>query len=277
MIITNNHNLPEPVYNVIAKDFHQKADYSVTELLNPVKMNMLKKKHWNELTQDASDMIWLLLGKSIHYILEKGASKNSLTEEYMTVKLLDRTLSGSSDLYEANGTLSDYKITSVYSFTSGVKKEWEYQLNIYRWLFETMGFKVNKMQIIALLRDWSKNKKDKGDDYPESNVITRDIPFVEGIQDFVIERLVENIKAEEGDYPDCTYEQMWERPTIYAAKKDGRTKALKLFTEYEPAEKLALEKKGYVETRPGCRVRCENYCLVKNFCEQYKKYKEVKE
>jgi hypothetical protein len=78
---------------------------------------------------------------------------------------------------------------------------------------------------------------------------------------------------------------MWERPTLYALKKDGNVRAKSVHETPEAADQalaLATEKakkgeKFIVEIRPGDRVRCSNFCQVAEFCDQHKKYLSTKE
>ena len=69
-------------------------------------------------------------------------------------------VNGKPDLFEINqGHLMDYKYTSVWSLIySGEegKIEWERQLNCYAWLLRKSGYTVNKLDIVVILRDWSK-------------------------------------------------------------------------------------------------------------------------
>ena len=66
MKITNKHNLDESIYNTLSRVYPPVPNrYSVTDLVNPPLMRYLREKHWNELEQDASDMLWMLLGKAL--------------------------------------------------------------------------------------------------------------------------------------------------------------------------------------------------------------------
>jgi hypothetical protein len=99
---------------------------------------------------------------------------------------------------------------------------------------------------------------------------------------FVMERL--NLHATAyfesdsgGELPACTPEEMWEKPTSYAVKKEGGVRAKSVHETRELAEK-ALPPKGYfIEVREGERTRCEKYCQVSPFCKQYQTYKLEKE
>jgi len=66
---------------------------------------------------------------------------------------------------------------------------------------------------------------------------------------------------------------MWEKETTYAIKKEGGVRARSVHKTREEAE-AALTKGYFLEVRPGERTRCQTFCQVAPFCEQFKKYKE---
>ena len=45
-----------------------KRDYSVTQLLNPAKIIHLTNRHRNEIEDDVSERIWMLIGSAMHAI-----------------------------------------------------------------------------------------------------------------------------------------------------------------------------------------------------------------
>jgi hypothetical protein len=74
---------------------------------------------------------------------------------------------------------------------------------------------------------------------------------------------------------------MWEKPTVWAVKKEGNIKAKALYE----TEALAIEAIDYfsgkdpkskflVEVRLGERTRCANFCPVSDHCQQYRDYVE---
>ena len=71
-----------------------------------------------------------------------------------------------------------------------------------------------------------------------------------------------------------TSDDMWEKSTTWAVKKDGGVRAKAVCnTEEEAQNKLAELGKGHsIEVRPGERTRCANYCQVRDFCGQWKDY-----
>ena len=77
-----------------------------------------------------------------------------------------------------------------------------------------------------------------------------------------------------GVEPSVFEDDQWLRDKKFAVMKGTNKKATKLFDLSEDAHRfIANHKNGgemRVDFRPGTRVRCENYCDVKQFCEQYK-------
>ena len=60
------------------------------------------------------------------------------------------------------------------------KPEWEKQLNCYAYLVRKNKERaVSKLQIVAILRDWSRRKAMTEKDYPKSQVIMVDVPLWE--------------------------------------------------------------------------------------------------
>ena len=64
MKLTNNYNLPETIVNVLKRPTYSKgkANISATELLNSPRVVQLKRKHWDDIEEDAADMVWSLFG-----------------------------------------------------------------------------------------------------------------------------------------------------------------------------------------------------------------------
>jgi hypothetical protein len=274
MLITNNHNLPTVFINAVTKkSYPPKANrVSVSDLISPPQMIALKRKHYAELSMDASDMLWMLLGDAMHTILENASPENALSEEKLVVKRGDIEIVGKPDLLH-NHEISDYKITSVYSFLLGEKPEWTQQLNLYKWLYEKKGFKVAKLTIHALLRDWTMSKTFKDTNYPVIPFMTVNIPITETLEiEQFIDKTIADLQAETPR--PCTPEEQWSRPHVYALMKEGRKSAIKLYeTSQQAYDALGICSKKdncFVQERPGQKVRCESYCMVRSFCDQKK-------
>lgn len=273
MKLTNKHNLPGPLVNAVKgfekayKDGRGNTSISVTELISPPLIKKLKEEYNDRLEEDVSERIWSLFGSAVHSVLEHAGGAADLTEERLFLDVEGIRISGQADLYEESGTLSDYKITSVWSVIGDkIKPEWVTQLNILALLYENTGFPVTKLQIVAILRDWSKGKAMAGGNYPECNVKVIDIPrwTKEATLDYIIER----VKIHAAEPTECTPEEKWAKPPVYAVMKEGRKSAIKLYDTLEEAE--ADGRGDRVEVRPGENVRCKEYCPVKDFCPYYK-------
>lgn len=297
MKFTNKFNLPQTFVNVIHRPTYSKgkAQISATEIINSPRIVQLKKKYWDEIEQDASEMVWSLFGSAVHNILEHGKDDHHIVEERIHLEFDGWHISGAIDLQEveSNGTItvSDYKVTGAWAVMNE-KDDWHRQLNIYAWMVEKVKkVPVGKLQIIAIIRDWSARDAATKENYPQSPVATIDIPlwtFAER-EAFIAKRIYEHGAAlfemeTDGDLPDCTPEDMWEKKTSYALKKDGNVRAKSVHETHEEATAameaaLASAKKSEkfsVEVRQGERTRCKSYCQVAPFCSQYKNYmKEI--
>ena len=70
--------------------------------------------------------------------------------------------------------------------------------------------------------------------------------------------------AARSQMPECSPEERWARPDIYAVLKPGGKRAVRLFESENEALAFAEKSGGgfYVQKRPGSSVRCEMYCPV---------------
>jgi hypothetical protein len=294
MKFTNKFNLPQTFVNVIHRPTYSKgkAHISATEIINSPRIVQLKKKHWDDIEQDASEMVWSLFGSAVHNILEHGKDKNHIVEERLHLEYEGWHISGAIDLQEVNPetgtvTISDYKVTGAWAVMNE-KDDWHRQLNIYGWMVEKVKkVPVGKLQIIAIIRDWSARDAASKEGYPQSPVATIDIPLwtFEEREAFITKRIYDHGTAlfemeTDGEMPDCTPEEMWEKKTSYALKKDGNVRAKSVHETLEDAEKALAKseetakknEKFAIEVRQGERTRCRSYCQVSPFCTQYQNY-----
>lgn len=284
MKLTNKFNLPQTFVNVIHRPTYSKGEshISATELLNSPRIVQLKHQHWDNLEQDASEMVWQLFGSAVHSILEHGKDDNHVIEQRLFTEYEGWTISGQIDLQEVHPdgiSLSDYKVTGAWAVMNE-KADWHNQLNVYAWLVRRVkNVKVKSLHIIAIIRDWSARDAQTKEGYPPSPIATIDIPLWTDEQQEAYIKTRLNLHNEAyfathagGDMPECTPEDMWEKPTTYAVKKEGGVRAKSVHATREEAE-AALPPKGYfVEVREGERTRCKSYCQVAPFCSQYQTY-----
>jgi hypothetical protein len=286
--LTNKHNIPETFVNVLKRPTYSKgkAHLSATQLLNSPKIVALTKKFEDELEQDVADMVWSIFGTAIHGVLEHGKDDNHQVEERLHATLDGWRISGAIDLQildELGGVaIRDYKTTSAWAVMNE-KVEWEQQLNIYAWLVETVkkNTHVTDLGIVAIIRDWSRREAAKNPDYPQAPV--KEIPIklwpYQEREEYISHRLSLHSACEFAiesgeDLPDCTPDEMWERPTTYAIKKKGGVRAIKVYEIKEEAEAALDAKTQELEVRPGSRTRCENFCSVNMYCQQWRDYQE---
>lgn len=285
MKYTNTQKLPNALFQAIANDPYVKGgDFSASELPGPPQIRALRKRYNDEMEVDVADLVYPLLGNNTHYILERAGVENSLTEEQFVSDIDGVKVSGRPDLFDADKVLWDYKITSRYVLIDGVKPEWEAQTNICAWLLETHGFEVKDIKICCIFRDWSKIQAMKNPDYPKYQVAVLPVTlwFRHDTEEYVRERITLHREAEDLDdhqLPECTPEERWDKPTIYAVMKKGRKSSLRNLNSFNAAQKFAEEKglsmeNHWIQERPGESTRCEYYCNCSKFCQQYKRMKE---
>ena len=284
MRITNVHQLPAAIVEAVRNDPYPRErswDFSATELIAPPQLIALKRRHEDDLEEDAADRIWALFGQSVHAILER-AEPTALTEIRLYGRCGTWNLSGQVDRLVAldpqarRFRIEDYKTTSAWSVLEGPKPEWVAQLHILQWLAEQNGYPVGELAIIALLRDWSRGKALDGSPYPQAPVVTLRVPRADpaGLDAWISDRVQAHLAARaalaQGQDPaPCTAAERWERPPVFAVRVPGRKSAVKLHADPAAAWDQARElKNGYVEHRPGEPVRCTGYCPVAGWCPQ---------
>ena len=276
MNITNMHGAPESILQAVTADPYTKgeADFSVTELIKPPQINRLWAEHENKISMDVRDEFWKLLGRGVHNVLEQY-SDGGVSEERHFAKVGDVTVSGAIDLVD-NGMVTDYKVTSTYSVTKGLKPEWEQQLNMYSWLLRQNDISSSSLRIVALCRDWIRSRSDRSQRYPASPIVIIPVPkWPDEQQDQYIEERV-RVHMDESTIP-CTSEERWARGKYMVTGTDVKLKKPKLFDTLMEASVWTQGKENPVkgiayqitETTPTY-VRCEgNWCGVRDFCPQY--------
>lgn len=290
MRITNKLGLPAPLVRAVSLTRHEVQQepntIRVSELIQPPQLRALVKKHEAELSEDASDRIWSLLGTLLHDILEKNAKglDNHITEEELSIEVWGYKVVGHYDLSELvldGEVLTDWKLTSIYALKEKeeVKPEWEAQINVYAELLRRAGRTVSKGQIVAIGRDWSKSRAIREKDYPQKQVLIKPVTMwdADKIDFYLRDRVrLHHEAATLGQWPECTEEERWARPARWAIMKKGNKKATKLCDSERDAngwleQILGGKNSYYIERRAGESVRCAGYCPVSNVCSQWAK------
>lgn len=293
MKFNNKHNLPEAIIRAATVRnslYNANADRSVTSLINPPQIDILRKVHFKEMEKDISEEFFGLFGSALHKILEWGEG-DDITEERLYARINGWVISGQIDLQKNPEGVSiiDYKFCSAYSLTKndGAKPEWEAQLNCYAYLmWLNKNVRVTDISVCAIVRDWSRREAAVSLTYPQS-IITM-VPLrlwsLEEQEAYVRQRVAIHQSAqfnyEIGEaLPECSSEERWAAPDKWTVTFKGLKKGKNFPSEDEARGYGEADKKGRefeIVRRSGKSVRC-NFCQVSQWCEQFKRLEQEKD
>ena len=290
MKYTNKMNLPESIARAVQNDTYSKgsADISVTGMIGPARKRQLEADNYHDLETDVADRVWSLYGQIVHAILERADLEDDqvISERRLYIERHGWTLSGQFDrlILAGKTTLQDYKFTSVYA-AKEVKPEYEAQGNLYRLMLQEHGYPVDKIEVVCVLRDWSKvQARTKGpENYPQKAVVVLDVPVwsKEKTEAYITERLTIHGNAQT-NLPECTPEETWQSDTVWKVKKKGNKTAVRGHAHHKTEQeahdgaaalKRETGKEHMVEFHQGESKRCIDYCEAAPFCDQYQKTK----
>jgi len=290
MKFTNKLDLPQPIVDAVMADPYSKgaSDFSVTELIKPAYQCRLIRDHYDEITVDVSERFFSLLGQLTHLVLERTqhTAADYITEKRYFAKIDGCTISGQADVFFPKpGLLQDYKLTSVWKIVHQGYDDWIAQLNMLRRLMAHNGLKVERQQIVALLRDRDKKKAKLERSYPQQDMVVVDMPLwtEDSLTAYMSARVMFHREARDAkelaEVPPCTPEECWATETTWAIKKKGATRAINggVFPTQEAAEEKLKEvgaSSHVVEYRPGFRRRCADYCDGSEFCPHWARIKQ---
>ena len=297
MKYTNKHKMPAHIFRaIVAADTKYSkvyADFSVTGLLRPAHMAALERAHADEIEQDAADAVFRAWGTIAHAILADGHD-GAEQEIRHFVDVTVQTPAG-AETFRVSGQIDvvttddagrvsiiDTKTTSAAALQSGDvpyicadtgatyygSEDWEKQVNIYAFLYESAtGKTVDGLRIAVLLRDWSKFRAG-ADGYPHApalDLIVQKWPR-DQVEGMIRERIAAHM-APAGDA--CEPGERWESGPSFRVV--GPNAPDKNFRSIETATKAATsaDKKGgthAIEETPGTPKRCAAYCTVSQFC-----------
>lgn len=276
-------------------------DYSVTDLIKPVRITHLEKRHLNyflrmPVTEDeAEKAMGSIHGTVLHGFFQKqlwayaaaNHADNYVVERKVFDKILDRKIVGKFDVWYDN-QLWDWKTTSVWKKIYGKPGEFDEQQNIYDYMLSP-NLPVEKLNIILIYRDWTKSKL-KDPDYPYRpwELLVLENKWSREEQRRFIEERVQLLKDNENLSDDklmpCTKDDMWCKDSSFAVMgpKPKYKKAMRVLpTKDECEEWIRKSKKPpgeknkwWIEERKAKRTRCEEYCKVNIFCNQFKEYQD---
>lgn len=286
---------------------------SATGLLKPTRQIILKARApYNEIERDISQDVASSSGTAFHEAIERSWKNNyaksllklgypkdiieriaiNPTElkpdtipvymEIRSVKEISGYKVGGKFDFVGEGILEDFKSTGVYSYMQGNKdQDYILQGSIYRWLNpEIITSDVMKIQFI--FTDWSKLRsmieKDKG--YPQQRVLTHKLKLmsIEDTEHWIKEKIADItkfLKVPEDQLPECTREELWQKPSVFSYYKDPnkRTRATRNFDAYNLAyERYILDGSVGVIVEKKGQVRACEYCGGFDLCTQKDAY-----
>lgn len=286
---------------------------SATSLLKPTRALVLSYQNKGlDKTVDIMSLVPSRMGSAIHAIAEQAWTsdkniKNALTslgmskiagqfivnpsnallkdmqessipvyvEQRHETEVGDYIISGKYDLV-VDGTLSDYKSTSVwtYVFDSNALK-YTQQGSIYKWLAPDR-ITDNKIDIQFIFTDWSSSQAVRDPKYPQTRVMTKSYPLwpVEQTDKYIkdkLESITSLLDKPQEELPQCTSEELWESKTKYKYYKNPAktARATRNFDSMEEANSRLLDDGGVgtVITVRG-EVKACRYCEVSDICKQ---------
>jgi hypothetical protein len=277
------------------------GDYGVTTLLKPPRMVQLERRYGDRVIRPLEGLVSAFMGHGVHSAFEENLRLKSILEPRYDVertvvdKIEDRLISGRYDILWDNKDLYDIKTTKVWKVVFDPHfEEWHQQLNLYAYLLKRRGLEIASINIIAVFMDWSAQRAMRerlagNGGYPPDPVMeyTLELWPYEKSEHFIIERINAMKDAENLDdasLPLCTSEERWMRTetggeAAYALmlKPDAR-RATKICQTLDEAVATAKITKGivagqsYIEVRYPVAKRCESFCAINEYCNQYEKY-----
>ena len=276
MNLTNLLGLPDAFVAAVKNDpYTGGGDISVTKLIDSPQRRVLYGKYKDFVVEDVSDRVWALMGQAVHTVLER-AGTSALVEERLFMEVNGWKLSGQFDrLHVADKTIQDWKVTTTYKADGD--ESWTRQLNILRMLAIHNGHDIERLQVVAIFRDWQRSKAERDEKYPQSNVKIIEIPVWDNdfAMAYIAERVGMHQAAVNGDEVQCSDEERWYAGSTFALMKEGNKRATKVA---DTREELGEPAKGFfIEERKGGYRRCEGYCEVAPFCPQLAREREQQE
>lgn len=313
MQFTNIHGLPESLAEALRGDAYDLKNpppniFSLTTIAKTPRMVQLERRHDDEIEVDVVERGWTLFGSSIHYAL--GVRQNKQAERLSEERVyIDTTtweihtcprgvqataapwyradhyyVSCKWDNYEQEKRgwiLQDYKVTSVWGviIDKGQKPDWKAQLNIEAFALRKLGFTVDRLEDILILRDFSAREAKNKSDYPRTQFFVAPVEMWDDQKctKYITERMGLHMVAqttEDSALPLCGAEDRWAKPDTFAVMKQGTKKAVRVLGSMEAAQQYIIDNRldgrHYVETRQGIDQRCAEYCNACRFCDYWK-------
>ena len=273
MRLLNKYNIPESIVKVVEKGLHPPKEnrYSIVDLINPPLIRTLKLEKWDDIEQDISEFLWMILGTAVDTILTDVVCKGIQKQHKVEYEVDGSTIVGILDIID-DTTILDWKCTKCSSLHYE-QNMWAAQLQLYSLLLgierglKGIHIPITKLQDYLILRDWDARLALRHD-YPQIpfQVINVEPWTTKQQMDYLLSRLRDH---KENPHRQCTPEEKWQTQTMYAVKNPAVTKAYRVLPSKEEAEQWILKnkKKGVIiEERPGENKKCNLYCSVRSVC-----------
>ena len=287
MTITNELDLPQALVDACDVSPHNAPNtVSATTLKNGVREILLTKRHWNEMSDDVANRIFVLFGTAVHALLEKE-SPDTFVEEKFEKRIGKYLVTGRLDCYDMKRKIIfDYKTASTWKYKFSDYDDWKFQGLVYAWLLKQAGLEVNECRFVAMFKDFSKTKCKTEQNYPNKPVFVYRFDVTESDLKDIERKIIEKINVlslaeslTDDELPLCTEEERWYKNGKFAVMKKGRKSAVKLCDTKEMAEQYINAVGGdlYIEERKGTDGKCAGYCGCCEFCSYWKEHYANKE
>jgi hypothetical protein len=285
MILTNNAALPDAFVRAVdTVRTPQNGRISCTELIKPPQIRALELQFWDEIEQDAGDMIELFLGNAVHHYLAHFGGEDALVEERMQWRdpASGWIVHGTPDSMEwvgltETGVCLDWKTSTVRALKYD-RDEWTAQTNVYAHLARLNGYQISALEVWVILRDYDRQRR-HDPTYPRSSLVKVPVKLWEEqvAHEYLLSRLRLHRAAARGIYPSCTAEDRWQRDT-WAVVGHRNERASAVFDNRELAVEYAearterprrWEDWWAIDKRAGQPLRCQSWCHAAPHCGQY--------
>ena len=314
----NTTGIPLSVAAFLAHDSYDHDDKTVsaTGLMRPIRQSVLAPRVPTAIAQVDLQTMWKSrLGTALHDGVEKvwteahykdamrkiGHPENviqrirvnpeTLQDNDIPVYLEQRmhrdymgfTVSGKYD-FIGDGTLEDFKSTSVFTWIYGTKTEdYALQGSIYRWLDSARPvprITSDYITIVFFFTDWVGFKAKSESNYPANAIMSKDIPLLslEATEQYIGDKLTGLLKyqdADESDLPRCNDKELWRRPPVYKyyKNKNSTKRSTKNFdSQTEAYARMQQDNNiGMVKEVPGQVTACK-FCAAFPICTQKDEY-----
>lgn len=247
------------------------TDVSATRLKDSPRIGRLWAKHRDKIKSKPLSNGYAKLGEAWHHHMEMHAPDHWIVERRFYAQVDGKIISGALDAVEPVGgddcIVWDYKLMSSFKAQKELT-EFERQLNIYAFLLRQNDLNPVSLRISAVIRDWSDAKVQWNENYPKTMFPVYELPLwsADEAEAYVHQRLQHHTQDE---LPLCSDEERWMSAARFAVTSTKTGKTLRLFDTLEAANEYQTKSPVTIERRNAEPIRCQRFCEVADFCDQY--------